>query len=448
MVHHLAALLILIFPLGALADEVPEAPAVAPALVQAEAIAVRPEATPIHLEAGAAGEAFFLRSSDDAFILMPGGRLALDFYGFQGGANQPTNSFVPKRARLELFGTFLKHIDFQLGADLVGSAPIATDIFVNANWTPYANVQLGQFDAPFTMDNRTSDKWSDLVERTNAVRGLGIPEGKMMGAMVWGQPPAKWASWSLGLLNGEGQNVAPNRDSKFDVIGRAWLAPLGLADNARFKNVWVGASIWTGKRAPSIENQVVRSAFKTAAGFTWFSPGTLGTFGDVSKWALELNAPVGPFVFKAEYVHSSEGLRELSGTKAVRTAKLSGSGTYARLSYFAWGDPLINGLGGMQNPPHLMGVLKANKTEDALQFVAQVDHVDLEVTPDDVPATADALMGKRSIDSFGLGANYWYTKHVRFTADFFYNVFGGASKTPRLSGQGAYELTLRAALAL
>lgn len=432
MVRRLAALLILSSALGAAAEETPEKPA----------------PTPVHLEAGAANEAFFLRSSDDNFILMPGGRLQLDFYGFQGGANQPYSSFTPKRARLELFGTFLKHVDFQIGAELTGGAAVASDIYLNANWTPYANVQVGQFDAPFTMDNRTSDKWFDLQERTNAVRGLGIPESKLVGAMVWGQPVAKWAYWSLGLFDGEGQNLAPNKDNKFDVLGRAWIAPLGLAGNELLKNVWIGASVWTGTRAPTIANQVARPSLKTVAGFTWFNPGTLGYFGDVNKWGLELNAPVGQFVLKAEYLHSSEGLRELSGTTAVRTAKLAGTGYYARLSYFAWGDPLINGLGGQQLPPHLIGALHENKTADALQLVAQVDHVDLEVTPDDVPGTADPLLGKRTIDSLGVGANYWYTKHVRFTADFFYNLFGEASKTPRLSGNGAYEITLRAALAL
>lgn len=444
----LAALLILCSALGAAAEETATqpAPAASPA---PEVKAPPPESAPLHLEAGAANEAFFLRSSDDNFILMPGGRLQLDFYGFQGGANQPYSSFTPKRARVELFGTFMKHVDFQIGAELTGGAPVATDIFVNANWTPYANVQLGQFDAPFTMDNRTSDKWFDLQERTNAVRGLGIPENKMVGAMVWGQPEAKWAYWSLGLFNGEGQNLAPNKDNKFDVIGRAWIAPLGLLGHELLKNVWLGASLWTGSRAPTAANQVARPSFKTVAGFTWFNPGsTLGYFGDVNKWALELNAPVGQFVLKAEYLHSSEGLRELSGTTAVRTAKLAGSGYYARLSWFAWGDPLINGLGGMQNPAHLFGALKANKTADALQLVAQYDHVDLEVTPDDVPSSADALMGKRTIDSLGVGANYWYTKHVRFTADFFYNLYGEASKRPRLSSDSAYEITLRAALAL
>lgn len=423
---------------------------------------VKPEeakpAEPPHANAGFGNEAFFLRSDDDNFILVPGGRFQMDWFGYQGGAKQPFNSFTPKRARLEVSGTFLKHFDYQLGTELTGGAPTATDIYVNANFTPFANVQVGQFDAPFTLDNRTSDKWSDLQERSNAVRDLAIPENKEIGMMVWGQPEKKWAYWSLGIFNGEGQNQLPHRSNDFDVMGRAWIAPLALADMELLKNVWIGASYWDGFRSAAPSAQIDRISMKTQGGYTFFAPtyGTVhaGDYGQISKWGVELNAPVQQFVLKAEYVSSSEGTRELdlktpSAPAWLRRGTLSGSAFYARLSYFVWGDPLLNGLGGMQNPAHLFGALKPGKTGDALQLVAQYDHVGFSYAANDgAAASVDKLVGDYAVDSVGLGVNYWYTKHVRMTGDFIYNAYSGPGPRPVVTADSSYEITLRLALAL
>ena len=44
-----------------------------------------------------------------------------------------------------------------------------------------AILQVGQFDAPFTLENRTSDKYFDFMERSITVRAFGIPENKEIG---------------------------------------------------------------------------------------------------------------------------------------------------------------------------------------------------------------------------------------------------------------------------
>ena len=159
-------------------------------------------------------------------------------------------------------------------------------------------------------------------------------------------------------------------------------------------------------------------------------------------------------VVKAEYVNVDEGLRELDLTSAskpvyVRTARLSGSGVYGRVSYFVWGDSLINGLAGTQNPPRLFGELKAGKTQDALQLVANVDHLAFSyAAADGADSKKDRLVGDYGFNAYGLGVNYWYTKHVRLTTNFIFESFDGGGPKPQASSTTAYELTFRAALAL
>lgn len=425
----------------------------------APAQATNPQLQLPHMNAGFGNEMFFLRSDDDSFVLMPSGRFQYDFYAYQGGSNQPFNTFQPKRARIELFGTLFKHWDFQLASEFTGQSPVITDAFINVNYTPFANVQLGQFDAPYTMENRTSDKWTDLQERSTVVRALAIPENKQVGGMIWGQPPGKWAYWSLGVFNGDGQGQFPHRDPGFDVLGRGWFAPLGAAGFAPLKNAWFGGSFWHGGRWWSEKNQLDRLAMKDSAGFTFFNTtaGTahLGDYGALDKWAVELNVPVGPVVLKGEYVNVNENVRAIdsaaTGGMTTSQGHLAGSAFYVRASVFVWGDPLINGLGGMQNPPHLVGVLKGPSLSTALQLVAEYDHTRFGVSPNGTPGANDALskfVGGYSIDTLAFGVNFWGTKHVRFTGNFLYNFFGDSAAKPLVSSTSSYEFMFRTALVL
>ena len=426
---------------------------------------------PFHLNAGYAQDSFFLRSDDDNFVLIPSGRLQMDFLGYQGAGNakEPFNSFFPRRARLETFGTLMKHFDFQLGAEFTSAAaPLATDDYININYTPYANVEIGQFDAPFTMENRTSDKYTDMQERSVAVRGFAFPENKAVGGMIWGQPVAKWAYWSLGLFNGEGQNGFTHHSNSFETMGRAWVAPFGLASFKPLSNVWVGGSFLAGNVGWSNTSQLDHLSFSDTGRFIFFTPTFtaptpaggaalpannvhMGAFGAQTKWALELNAPVGPVVLKSEYIHVDENTRELdtaAKSAVVRKGNLNGDAFYVRASFFVFGDPLINGLGGTQLPPHLIGDLRPNKTGDALQLVAEFDHINFDYLASDLATTAsDGLVGNYGLDVLGVGANYWLTKRVRLTSNFLYNIYSGRTAHP-LAGSNSYEITGRVALAL
>ncbi|MBS2028117.1 MAG: hypothetical protein JST54_09460 [Deltaproteobacteria bacterium] len=471
-------------PAPATTTEVPPAaPAPAPQAAPAQPAVNIPAA---HLNAGYGNGALFLRSDDDNFVFIPSGRFQYDFYAYQAAGHDkvPFDTFLPKRARIEAFGNIMKHWDYQLGAEFTNSTnPIATDIYVNANYTNYANVQLGQFDGPFTMENRTSDKWTDMQERSRVIAAFAYPENKEVGGMVWGQPNGKWAYWSAGLFNGEGLQNFKHTSNHFLFEGRGWIAPMGAMGNDLLKNVWVGGSYYNGFRNESPENpyyastaaytatftnQITRSAMKDTAGLTFFNPvyGSIqaGDYGQRTEYAFEINAPVGPAVFKGEFVHNDEGLRELDYTNAskptyVRTSALDGNGVYLRASYFFWGDKLINGLAGMQVPPRMYGDLKPAKTADALQLVVNWDHMNFDYLADNDPNNKDPLAGHYDVSIYGVGLNYWYTKHIRLTTNFLYDVFSGSAyqapgattfkNTPLAPFSGtAYEFTFRAALAI
>jgi phosphate-selective porin len=422
--------------------------------------ATAPAASGVPLEAGAADEVFFVRSADGSFVLMPSGRFEYDFYAFEGGSRQPPNAFLPKRVRLEAFGNILKRYDFQIGAEYTGGAPVVADAYVSAEIVRdrRVNLQIGQFDAPFTMDNRTSDKFFDMQERSLVVRTFGFPENKENGAMVWGQPAGKWAWYGVGIFNGEGigQGLAHNQKN-FCTIGRAWFSPFGLAGIAPLRNVWIGASGFTGNPRPNVANQQAFPPFKTVGGFTFIStssaptqtpPTATGLYGYGNRFAGEINVPVGQFVLKAEALHVDEAMREFTTAPPIvpfRNALAVGDGQYVRLSWFVWGDPLINGLGGMETPPRL-GVLQENKTGDALQLAIEVDHLRFQYRQFATP-TLTANVTNFGTDVGTAGIKYWQTKHVHWTANFSYYDFLGASVSPLESSRHSYEVTTRFTLA-
>ena len=198
-------------------------------------------------------------------------------------------------------GTLFKHWDFRLGGEFVDSTtPMASDVYLNANYTRYANIQVGQFDAPFTMENRTHDEWTDMQERARTVGALAIPENKEVGLMVWGQPEGQWAYWSAGVFNGEGASNLSHLSDDFDVMGRAWFAPFGLADIDQMRWMWLGGSVWNGFRSSLATAQPDRPAMTDQGGFVFWNPvyGSLhaGDQGPLKKWALEAYVPLGSVV--------------------------------------------------------------------------------------------------------------------------------------------------------
>ena len=133
-------------------------------------------------------------------MIFPSGRFQVDGYFFHSARTRPVpnNTFLLRRARLELAGwigpssTSASPASFALGPP-ASAAPVApanlatTDDYVAlAPWDNLAILQVGQFDAPFTLENRTSDKYFDFMERSITVRAFGIPDNKEMGAMLHG----------------------------------------------------------------------------------------------------------------------------------------------------------------------------------------------------------------------------------------------------------------------
>jgi phosphate-selective porin len=445
--------------------------------------ASQPAAFPL---AGVSDTVMYLRSPDNTFVLIPNGRLQVDAYFFKNpiAASSYKNTFLVKRARLELFGWIGPRFGFSIAGDFAASIPAAanptaasaqsaTDDYLlvapfTGQWRDTLLFQLGQFDAPFTLENRTSDKYFDLIERSNTVRAFGIPSNKELGLMAHGLLPNKMVYYSLGVFNGDSQNFK-NIDNRFDVMGRAWIAPFALLKGP-LDEITVGGSFWIGDRKDTLAlaSQTTVAGFKYLDTGKWTyaadakTPVELHQNGNLRAYAAELDAPIAhKYGVRLEFVYKNQQLTEDDVTaaasgklNALMGAHLKGWSLYAQAWAWILGDDRIVGRPGLQLPPRVEK-LAVPRPRHGLQLIARVERLDEKITSDDAAnASGDPLVGHTKLTSLQLGLTYWYTK--RFRAMLNYDLAAVSGDTSgvqkawsNLGGKHLeHELLLRLAVAL
>lgn len=435
---------------------------------------------PQRSNAGYADGKFFIRDAHDWFVLLPSARLQIDSYNYvnslklPNGATdndsqdpRPKSTIFVRRARVEMRGTLAKHFDFHIAGEYAsipgaGAYGSVADAFIIIDYSQYIKVQVGQFDAPFMLENRTSDRLIDFMERSLAVRAFGVPQNKEDGLMLFGWLPKKLAYYSAGVFNGEGQSFK-SLDRYPAVVGRAFVAPFAAmaGDRQWLQDIWLGGSLWYqyadnlgGSVTPSATGgaQGDLPAMTTQGGIGFFSSSFvngrdaegndvrshLTMQGQVLKWALELQVPLlNRFGLRAEMVHQSMGLEQYNDTnptlaKLVRTragaGRLAGYGYYVEL--FAWvlGGWSFIDTPGLETAPRLKS-FKVSEPRWGLMLAAKYDHVDFDVSglPASGDGTTNPAWGTYRIDAFEFGINAWLTKHVRLTANYVLNYVDGDS---------------------
>jgi hypothetical protein len=456
------------------AEPAPPAPLPAPKAAEpapppAKAAETAPPPEPL---AGFSDGTAFLRSPDNFFVLYPNGRLQVDGYLYKSKIKVPNNSFLIKRARAELAGWIGPLFYFSIAGDFAIGPPAAanpvgptnlasTDVYgALAPWGNKAILQVGQYDAPFTLENRTSDKYFDFLERSIAVRAFGIPSNKEQGLMVHGLLPQDILYYSLGVFNGDGQNFR-NVDNEFDVMGRAWISvlPLSLRSTVTLR---AGGSFWTGQRkdALPIANQ------STPGGLTfWKSSGSgpmsvpieLHQDGRLRAFAGELDFNVmHRYGLRFEWVQKTQPAETADVTKPTSPkvlghATLEGSSGYLELWGWAIGDDKIIGEPGLQLPPRWKK-FGADRPRQGLMLALRLEYLNEHVTQDASAAAAMLslpMRGKTGLVAGTLGVNYWWSKRVRASLDYaLFHFTGDAPAITALPGRTEQELSMRLGFAL
>jgi hypothetical protein len=466
-----------------------------------------PPTGPAHLSwtSGYHDDHFYLRSPDDDFRLFVQARVHVDWsHSFGAGVTSlPPGStvndgFFLRRARFEMGGEFFRVWQWQLGVEFAPSAlsnpaantvsqsctpspttgaltcvnretavdattvsPAPTDVFVNYGPSTWANVQVGQYYLPFTMENRISDNTTMFLERSMAVRDLGAPLQRDIGAMFWGESPDNVFYYAGGVFNGDGPN-RPNVDNRYDLSGRVLARPLARTVSSNTKWAQIGLSARGGSRDAKLVGYD-EPAMTTQEGFTFWRPTYTDSYGRLNhiipsgrQWALGADAyvPFGIVEISGEFVYSHSDTREaLDGLQlspfTQRLGRLDGYAYYLQGAVWLRGTPELLGYPSYAKPVHLDLTKVDAPPEHGLQAAARFEQLHVNYDGSSRGGTDDSKTPTGDIDvtSFTLGLTYWATRHMRVSLNYGAYFFPGSAPTTPSETGGPVQGTGQRAIA-
>lgn len=329
----------------------------------------------------------------------------------------------------------------------IAATPYATDVFIGFSACRCFNIQVGQFNVPFSMDNRTDDDYYPLLERPVAIRNFVVPSERDIGGMIWGELGPRVLVYELGVFGGDGQN-RPSVDARVDFIGRVFVRPFaggGSGDLSKYTQI--GVSARHGDRDPSKVGYDA-PAITTGQGFVLWKPTYTDSLnrlihvipsGAQNEIGGELRLQGGRFSFQGEAYYVVNDTREaVDGYQLTqpngqqyteRLGRMAGVGWYAQVSAWPFGDAFLTPEPGISQPRHLeLGGRAPSHMPHGLEMMAIVSGINgsYQGAARSGAPDANTPMGDVTIYQVGVAANYWHTRHARFGVDYMAYVTPGS----------------------
>ena len=284
------------------------------------------------------------------FKLVLGGYIQINFEdgdvsAFEGsfGLRALKDRFRLRRARVNLTGDFAENFDFKVEGDFGQgdglnsnrTAFSATDIFVNWHQFPEAQVKVGQWKAPFGLEQLTPDPSLIIIERSLPT-GAITPD-RQIGAQLWGKPFANiWPdqkdllTYYAGIFNGNGRNITNNDNNNFMYVGRL--------ESTLFKGFFgkdsylkLGADVLNSRDDKGTNISPTLNLLVNADGS--LSPFVLPGADERTAWGVDAWLKLGPFDLIGEYLQEKVNGRTVNGVPPG-FADFTTNGYYITAAYF------------------------------------------------------------------------------------------------------------------
>src|SRR5213595_845643 len=269
-----------------------------------------------------------------------------DVSAFEGRFGQTAlkDRFRLRRARINLTGDFAEQFDFKIEGDFEQSDGLnssrtafeATDIFANWHQFPEAQVKIGQWKAPFGLEQTTPDTTLYIIERSLPT-GAITPE-RQIGVQLWGKPftniwPAQkdLLTYYAGIFNGNGRNVSVNDNNNFMYVGRLELLPWQgklLGQNSSLK---LGGDVLNSRDDKGTNISQSLNLLVNPDGS--LSPFVLPGADERTAWSVDAWFNLGPFDLIGEYLQEKVNGRTVDGMPPG-FADFTTNGYYITAAYF------------------------------------------------------------------------------------------------------------------
>src|SRR6184192_378485 len=249
-----------------------------------------------------------------------------DVSAFEGRFGQTAikDRFRLRRARLNLTGDYAEQFDFKLEGDFGQSdgtsgnrtAFSATDVWVNYHEFPAAQVKLGQWKAPFGLEQLTPDTALYTIERTLPT-GAITPE-RQIGVELWGKPfTSIWPeqkdllTYYAGIFNGNGRNISNNDNNNFMYVGRLELMPFKGKIFGQTSSLKLGGDVLNSRDDKGTNISQSGNLLVNSDGS--LSSFTLPGADERTAWSVDAWLNIGPFDLIGEYLEEYVNGRTVAG---------------------------------------------------------------------------------------------------------------------------------------
>ncbi|MGC4074390.1 MAG: porin [Nibricoccus sp.] len=376
---------------------------------------------------------FTIASGDGANTLRLRGLVQADGRAFfdDDPALTNNNTFLVRRARIIFEGTFSKNVSFLLVPEFAGSAPTLVDAFVNYSLKPSLQFRIGRFREPVGLEQLQSDSVAFFTERS--VVSQLVPN-RDIGFQVHGDILGGTVNYAVGIFNGvpdgsnngavTGTTVNADSDNDKDIAARIFAQPFKNNADSAFKGLGIGIGGSYGNQNPASG----LPSYRTDPQQTAFAYRTT-TIIDGKTWRLspQANYYSGPLGLQAEYAISTINARPAANSPKV---EVQNKAWQFSAGYVLTGeDSSYTGVTPKTNFDLAAG------TWGAFEVVGRFDQLSIddsafEPNPTQALSLADPAANPSDFKTFGLGGNWYLTKTLRASLNYFHTEFSNNVPVP------------------
>lgn len=412
---------------------------------------------------------FSIKSADGNNELRFRGQIQTDarFYpghdGFSSGNGSTASPAVsaPDTALLKQFrpilqGTVGGKYDFLLTPDFGGGKVVVQDAYVDARFTPWAQVKVGKQKTPFGLERLQGDADGKFIER-------GLPNNLVpnrdIGVQLHGLIADNTVDYAVGVFNGviDGNSsdsfTSSDTDNNIDkeLVARVFATPFkndpGLLQNlgvglaatySDFRGSGLGVNATTAQSAsesnlPSFRSNLGQLSFfkyrTAAAGATT----TTGTFADGERlrWSPQFYYYTGPFGLFGEYVAVDQDVSKINAG-AKRSDKLKNDAWQIVASWVLTGEDA-----GYTNPIPKQPFNLSNGTGiGAWELVARYGEINVDnkafkpfgtgtAAAQLARSYADPRASAKQASAWAAGINWYLNRNLKLALDYEETHFDG-----------------------
>lgn len=390
---------------------------------------------------------FAIQSADGANSVRLRGVLHIDGRHFEGdGSPATSNTWLLRRVRPMVEGTFGNIYDFRFTPDFGGGKTVIQDAYVTARFKPWAQVTVGKFKQQVGLERIQSANDTRFVERafpTSLVpnRDLGV----QLGGDVAGGLLNYSVSYTNGVSDGSSSdsNASPDieNDAKGDVAARVFFQPFLNSEHFALRGLGFGVA-GTYVDSTGSASSTLLPSYRTPGQATFFSyrgntgTGNNATFasGERLRYSPQFYYYASSFGLMGEYAVVSQDVTRVNGA-VTRSDSLDNKAWQLQFTWLLTGEEeTFRGVTpGTNFEPGKPG-------HGAWELVARVH--ELSIDRDAFAAGADSFANPasaaRRARAAAIGINWYLNPNVKWSVDYEQTRFDGGAATGDRPDEKAY----------